>query len=75
MSQPGNSGDVCERTTVGAAAKPHFGTGVDDSEEWLSSLRAAGAEREAVIGRLHELLLRAARFEGACLISCVRGVA
>ncbi len=65
MSQPGNSGNVCERTTVGAAARPHDGTGVDDSEQWLSSLRAAGAEREAGIGRLHELLLRAARFEAA----------
>lgn len=65
MSQPCNSGDVCLRTTAGTAAKPRGGTGVDDSEEWLSSLRAAGAEREAVIDRLHELLLRAARFEAA----------
>ena len=35
----------------------------DDSAEWLASLRAAGPEREAAIGRLHALLLRAARFE------------
>ena len=65
MSQPGNSGDVCVRTTAGAAAEPRGRTGVDDSEEWLSSLRATGAEREEVIARLHELLLRAARFEAA----------
>ena len=63
MSQPGSSGDVCVRSTAGV--KPHGGGGVDDSAEWLSSLRAAGAEREAVIARLHELLLRAARFEAA----------
>jgi RNA polymerase sigma-70 factor (ECF subfamily) len=37
----------------------------DDSEAWLSSLRAAGAERELAVGRLHALLLRAARFEMA----------
>ena len=51
------------RSTAGA--EPHGGGSVDDSADWLSSLRAAGAEREAVIGRLHELLLRAARFEAA----------
>ncbi len=39
--------------------------GHDDSEEWLTSLRAAGQERELAIGRLHALLLRAARFESA----------
>lgn len=65
MSRPGRTGDVCVRTTAGAAAKPRGGTSVDDSEEWLSPLRAAGAEREEVIARLHELLLRAARFEAA----------
>jgi RNA polymerase sigma-70 factor (ECF subfamily) len=35
----------------------------DDSSQWLRALRASGHEREAAIGRLHELLLRAARFE------------
>jgi RNA polymerase sigma-70 factor (ECF subfamily) len=34
-----------------------------DSREWLRSLRASGAEREAATARLHALLLRAARFE------------
>ena len=65
MSRPGKSGDVCVRTTAGAAAKPRGGIAVDDSQEWLSSLRATGEEREAVIARLHELLVRAARFEAA----------
>jgi len=35
----------------------------DDSRAWLRDLRAHGAERDAAIARLHELLLRAARFE------------
>ena len=65
MSQPGGSGDVCVRTTAGVAENPHGRVGADDSADWLSSLRATGAEREAVIGRLHDLLLRAARFETA----------
>ncbi len=34
-----------------------------DSREWLRALSAKGAERDAAVGRLHELLLRAARFE------------
>ena len=74
MSHPGSSGDVCERTTFGAAATKHSPTGADDSEEWLSSLRAAGAEHEAGIARLHELLLRAARFEAARRRPALTGV-
>ena len=65
MNQPGNGGDVCVRPATAAVGRARGGAGVDDSEEWLSSLRSAGAEREAGIGRLHELLLRAARFEAA----------
>jgi RNA polymerase sigma-70 factor, ECF subfamily len=34
-----------------------------DARAWLGALRATGAERDEAIGRLHELLLRAARFE------------
>ena len=34
-----------------------------DSRAWLSALRSPGAERDEAIARLHELLLRAARFE------------
>ena len=47
-----------------------------DSRAWLSALRAPGAERDEPIGRLHELLLRAARFEVSrrrAALSHVRG--
>jgi RNA polymerase sigma-70 factor (ECF subfamily) len=36
-----------------------------ESREWLRSLRSEGADRDHAIGRLHALLLRAARFEVA----------
>jgi RNA polymerase sigma-70 factor (ECF subfamily) len=36
-----------------------------ESERWLRELRAEGPPRDEAIGRLHELLLRAARFEVA----------
>jgi RNA polymerase sigma-70 factor (ECF subfamily) len=36
-----------------------------ESREWLQSLRASGAERDAAIARLHALMLQAARFEVA----------
>jgi RNA polymerase sigma-70 factor (ECF subfamily) len=36
-----------------------------ESREWLASLRSDGAEQAAAIERLHDLLLRAARFEVA----------
>ena len=36
-----------------------------ESREWLESLRSRGAERNAAVERLHDLLLRAARFEVA----------
>ena len=35
----------------------------DDTESWLAALNAEGAARDQAVGRLHELLLRAARFE------------
>jgi len=34
-----------------------------ESQAWMDSLRARGSERDAATARLHELLLRAARFE------------
>jgi RNA polymerase sigma-70 factor (ECF subfamily) len=34
-----------------------------DSRAWLSALRAHGPERDEAVARLHELLLRGARFE------------
>jgi RNA polymerase sigma-70 factor, ECF subfamily len=33
------------------------------SDAWLSALRGQGAEHERAVGKLHELLLRASRFE------------
>jgi RNA polymerase sigma-70 factor (ECF subfamily) len=47
------------------AAEVESGPGPADAEsqEWLDELRADGAVRAAAIDRLHELLLRAARFE------------
>jgi RNA polymerase sigma-70 factor, ECF subfamily len=36
-----------------------------ESREWLGSLRASGREHDEAVARLHELLLRAARFECA----------
>jgi RNA polymerase sigma-70 factor, ECF subfamily len=35
----------------------------DESRDWLRRLRAHGPEREQALGELHDLLLRAARFE------------
>ena len=34
-----------------------------DSRAWLTALRSTGADRDEAVARLHELLLRAARFE------------
>ena len=36
-----------------------------ESRDWLDSLRAGGREHDEAVARLHELLLRAARFECA----------
>jgi RNA polymerase sigma-70 factor (ECF subfamily) len=47
-----------------------------DSRAWLSALRSPGAERDEAIGRLHELLVGAARFEVSrrrAALSHVRG--
>jgi RNA polymerase sigma-70 factor (ECF subfamily) len=48
-----------------SAQLPATAAADQDSREWLQGLRATGAEQEAAIGRLHALLLRAARFEVA----------
>ncbi len=46
-----------------AASKPALSHLDEESRAWLQSLRAEGATRDDAIARLHELLLRAARFE------------
>lgn len=49
-------------------------TSLDDTADWLTSLRASGDERELAVARLHGLLLRAARFEAARRRPFLRGV-
>jgi RNA polymerase sigma-70 factor (ECF subfamily) len=52
--------------TVHDESLPVSSAGVDaESQEWLRDLRGTGAARDAALSRLHELLLRAARFEVA----------
>jgi RNA polymerase sigma-70 factor (ECF subfamily) len=50
-----------------ATTSPNVALQVLDAEsrEWLRTLRAVGRERDEAVARLHELLLRAARFECA----------
>src|SRR3954454_25346084 len=36
-----------------------------ESQAWVAALTAGGSERESAVARLHELLLRAARFEAS----------
>jgi RNA polymerase sigma-70 factor, ECF subfamily len=51
---------------VDSAASVQSPPGLDlESREWLRSLRARGREHDEAVTRLHELLLRAARFECA----------
>jgi RNA polymerase sigma-70 factor, ECF subfamily len=51
---------------LGRVDAPASGVRVDeDSQRWLTRLRAVGGERVAALAELHELLLRAARFEVA----------
>jgi RNA polymerase sigma-70 factor (ECF subfamily) len=38
---------------------------IEESQAWLRDLRSAGATYDAAVGRLHALLMRAARFEVA----------
>lgn len=47
-----------------------------DSQAWLAALRSPGAERDEAVARLHDLLLRGARFEVSrrrAALSHVRG--
>jgi RNA polymerase sigma-70 factor (ECF subfamily) len=67
MRQPG-ADTVPAVSAAGApprgAATPSPHDGLDaDSRRWIESLAATGRPREDAVARLHELLLRAARFE------------
>jgi len=59
-----------------SAAESEHQDALADSDAWLRALRQPGAERERAIARLHELLVRAARFEVSrrrAALSHVRG--
>jgi RNA polymerase sigma-70 factor (ECF subfamily) len=62
------------RQPTDGSRRPPAAVAMDDSDAWLSSLRASGEERELAINRLHALLLRAARFEAARRRPILRGV-
>ncbi len=59
--------------SAAGTASPFPATGVDrqdspladENERWLADLRQDGPRRQEAVGRLHDLLLRAARFETA----------
>lgn len=58
------------------ALRDRGGSAAEESDAWLSALRAEGPERERAVGELHDLLLRAARFEVGrrrAALSYVRG--
>jgi RNA polymerase sigma-70 factor (ECF subfamily) len=59
-----------------SAAESEPGRAQADSSAWLTALRSAGAERHEAVARLHDLLVRAARFEVSrrrAALSHVRG--
>ena len=59
-----NGQDGPMNTALANPASPTATTALDaDSQGWLDGLRADGAERDRAVQRLHELLLRATRFE------------
>ena len=65
---------MSSRLPISAAHSEH--DALADSDAWLRALRQPGAERERAIARLHELLVRAARFEVSrrrAALSHVRG--
>jgi RNA polymerase sigma-70 factor, ECF subfamily len=65
---------VVRQPTDRSPRTPPDAVAIDDSDAWLSSLRASGEERELAVNRLHALLLRAARFEAARRRPILRGV-
>jgi RNA polymerase sigma-70 factor, ECF subfamily len=59
-----------------SSAAPGAALGPTDSRAWLSALRSPGPEHDKAVAALHELLLRAARFEVSrrrAALSHVRG--
>jgi RNA polymerase sigma-70 factor, ECF subfamily len=64
VSRTGGCDVVGQATVPAGLVQPEVAARAE-SADWLTSLRANGAERELAIVRLHALLLRAARFEAA----------
>jgi RNA polymerase sigma-70 factor (ECF subfamily) len=66
---------MSSRTPTGAVAS-EADRAQTDSHAWLSALRAPGVQRDEAVARLHELLVRGARFEVSrrrAALSHVRG--
>jgi RNA polymerase sigma-70 factor (ECF subfamily) len=64
------------RRMMGTALEDREASPSAQSQAWLAALRSEGAEREQAVAKLHELLLRASRFElgrRQAAISHVRG--
>jgi RNA polymerase sigma-70 factor, ECF subfamily len=63
MSAPAGTVERVKSPAAGIVEAPQL---LDpESRDWLRSLRADGPDRDEAVARLHELLLRAARFECA----------
>jgi RNA polymerase sigma-70 factor, ECF subfamily len=64
------------RRATGSLLEDRQAPASNESAAWVSALRGQGAEREAAVAKLHELLLRATRFElgrRQAALSYVRG--
>lgn len=59
----GVDGAIYARWTMERALEGRDVSPADGSQAWLTALRSDGAERERATALLHELMLRAARFE------------
>src|SRR5215212_9628197 len=62
VTTAGSVGAVSEAPTPAQAALASPGPDAE-SRAWIAALQVSGRERDEAIARLHELLLRAARFE------------
>jgi RNA polymerase sigma-70 factor (ECF subfamily) len=54
---------VYPRLAMGRALEGRDVSRAEESQAWVTALRSRGAERDQAMARLHDLLLRAARFE------------
>jgi RNA polymerase sigma-70 factor (ECF subfamily) len=64
VSAPATLGLNAQSSRLAVATAADASTcGDAESQGWLSALRGTGPERDAAVARLHDLLLRAARFE------------